>query len=387
MNKIGVITHFYKSENFGGILQSYALCEVINDLDVQVEQISYDFKQNFNNGSNKNVKTNYIKKVKSYLINKILSYRAKKIQKDKIKHEVDSITKRKFEEFISKYIPHSKEVYSNENISTCVENYDVFITGSDQVWNPIFYRPAFLLEFAPSTKTKISYSASIARDSLSQNDLSRFKNALGDFKAISVREESAIGLIKEVCPVEPIVTLDPTLLLKDKWNDVCADRLVQEKYIFCYFLGENKEERKAVKRFAKEKGLRIVFPCYASKISLTYHRKFGDIKLYGVSPDEFLSLIKYAEYVFTDSFHAVVFSNVFKKQYFVFDRNKKGDMNSRIIDITNLFNQQERYVRNSIANKFSYVKSLDEIDYSKENPRFEELYEKSIKFIEESLGV
>ena len=110
-------------------------------------------------------------------------------------------------------------------------------------------------------------------------------------------------------------------------------------------------------------------------------RNFGDEQLYDASPEQFVSLIKYAKYVFTDSFHAVVFSNIYKKQYFVFNRSSEGEMSSRIVDITELFNQRERFCEGKEHETMEYISSLADIDYSVENAVFENSRKKSLEFL------
>lgn len=390
MKKIGIITLYYKNYNYGGLLQAYALASYLNNKGVPCEQISFSFKKDTtviktNETLFQRIKRNGVKGFFHFIKREFNNYKNKPSkQKIRILKKQANV----LDEFISEIILHSKKIYNWKNISESLNEYDAFITGSDQVWNFKWYRPEFFLDFVPSSKIKISYAASLGTNVLNEEQKAIMQNSLKDYKAISLRERDCLSLINDITPVQPIVVVDPTLLLsKSDWESIVAKRVIKEKYVFCYFLENNKQSKKLAQKYAKEHNLKTVNILYASGGHFLKKDNFGDIKLETASPEEFLSLIKYAEYVFTDSFHAVIFSNVFKKQYFVFDRNKKGDMNSRIIDITNLFNQKERYVKNSIGNKFSYVNSLDKIDYSKENPKFDELYEKSIKFIEESLGV
>lgn len=109
------------------------------------------------------------------------------------------------------------------------------------------------------------------------------------------------------------------------------------------------------------------------------------MQLYDTSPEQFLSLIKHASYVFTDSFHAVVFSNIYQKQYFVFNRSKRGEMSTRIVDITALFGQEERFCRDKTREKLAYITALSDIDYKKENEAFENAKRESIEFLKKNL--
>ena len=383
MKRIGIITHYFKNKNYGGNLQAYALSEIITKQGFYTEQICFDkteiclpfFKRIFSSGI-----IGLIKKIWCFPKKKIVGFLK---NSEKKTHKVFIRRNKAMYHFNQKIIPHSDGVYNTQTIKECVGNYDVFITGSDQVWNFTWYHPPYFLDFVPSDKIKMSYAASIAKNSLTKEQKEIFKKSLKDYKAVSVREPSAVKLLEGLSPVEVKTTLDPTLLLrKEDWDEVCADRVIEEEYCFCYFLGENKEERKIATDFAKKHNLKLVFIPHATGVDISLpDLKMKGEKLYEVSPEQFLSLIKHAKYVFTDSFHAVVFSNIYQKQYFVFNRSKKGEMSSRIVDITALFNQSERFCAGKERETLEYVESLSEIDYSQPNEKFEQLKKESIEFL------
>lgn len=385
MKKIGVITLYYKSTNFGGNLQAYALCKALSKYGYTAEQISYLgkrvnkslLKRLFSGGV-----INFFQKCGRYGKSLLLSPLRK--MEDK-KHNLYVLRKRAFFDFNNQIIPHSEEVYTANTILQCVPNYDCFITGSDQVWNMDGYDSSYFLDFVPSEKVKISYAASISKDSLTEEQKEIFRKSLRDYKAVSVREKSAEKLLEGLSPVEVQTVLDPTLLLtREEWDEVCEERVISGKYVFCYFLGENKQERKLAEKFARLHHLKLIALPHTGGIKLM-DRKFGDERLYDVSPQQFISLIKHAEYVFTDSFHAVVFSNIYQKQYFVFNRSKKGEMSSRIVDITELFHQEERFCAGKERERMEYITSLSDIDYTKENKDFERVKQNSIDFLVKNL--
>lgn len=391
--KCALLTHYYGSINYGGVLQAYALCiSIIKFSSCEAEQICYPLEDSDNYRFALKKEENRVRYIiKKYT--KLFLHLPGKIKTKYFAYKYNATIARYFEErrlafshFNQEVIPHSEKTYISDNIAETLSKYDAFITGSDQVWNPNWYTPVFFLDFVPSDKVKISYAASISKDSLTDKEKEVFRKSLADFKAVSVREEQAVDLIKDLSPVKPVVTLDPTLLLDESdWDKVCAPRVVQDDYIFCYFLGDNPKERKIAKRFAKEKGLKLVsVPLTGAKVYSDL--KFGDVILLAASPEEFISLIKHASYVFTDSFHAVVFSQIYKRQYFVFNRDSKGSMNSRIINITNLFDTQERFCNGKDKETLKYVQSLEDIDFTRPNKKFEELKEFSINFLKENLA-
>ena len=381
--KIGIITHYYKSTNYGGNLQAFALCRCLNKMGDDAEQICFQYtaKRSFlKRLVGKNIFKTAVIKVKAKLIHK-------KIQDENLKYNVIERHVAAFEDFNQNVVPNSGKVYDSNNINACVNCYDAFITGSDQVWNVTWYYPEFFLDFVPSDKIKLSYAASIAKSRLTEEQKNIFRKSLRDYRAVSVREKSAEDLIKDLSPVPVQTVLDPTLILeKEDWDNICSDRVVNEDYVFCYFLGENKCSRRLAEDFARKNNLKLVtIPHSGGAIKLA-DRDFGEIKLFDATPNDFISLIKHAKYVFTDSFHAVVFSYIYQKQYFIFNRDKSGSMSSRITDITELFGTQERFCFSKARESVGYIEALEPIDYTKENPTFDELKKKSIDFLKDNLG-
>ncbi|MDY3929415.1 MAG: polysaccharide pyruvyl transferase family protein [Clostridia bacterium] len=364
--KIGIITHYYKSKNYGGNLQAYALCKVLHKLGYQAEQISF-FRT-------KNIKCKISDFYHNINILKNLSvYRSLKLRAKAI------IT------FNLNSIPHSK-VYTEKNIVNSVNDYDAFITGSDQVWHPSAYCPAYLLDFVPSFKTKISYAASVAANVLPDEVKKKFKESFETFNAISVREESSVNLLKDITSCDVAVTLDPTLLLtKDEWIDISEKHSMKEKYVFCFFLGNDIKSRKLAFEFSKKHNLKIVTLPHLLGSVRNCDINFGDYLLYDVSPGMFLSLIKDAEYVFTDSFHASVFSLIFEKEFFVFYRNGFKSMETRIYSLVDIFEVEEHFCNDERKATMEYIESLSPIEYNKSFEKYEYMKSFSIQYLHNSL--
>lgn len=371
--KGAIITHYYKSKNYGGNLQAFALCKVVNSLGYDVEQISYK-----NSTTDKASMPRKLYRAVRKCVKKIKSYRIKK-----------DITSRdaKILHFNENVIPHSEKVYDADSIDSCIDNYDFFITGSDQVWNPSAYCPAYGLDFVPSNKIKLSYAASIAREHLDKEYLNILKRNLADYDAISVREVEAAKLLGNITKQKIHITLDPTLLLsQSEWNEICTDRVIKEPYLFCYFLGNDIKHRELAKKIAHENNLKLVTLPHLLGDYRKCDEDFGDIALFEVSPSDFISLIRYSEMVCTDSFHAVAFSCIYEKEFLAFDRILKQSMGSRIRTITNLLCAEEHFCDDENKLSMEYVKSLDKIDYSKSRVLLCEAKEESKKFLKDSLS-
>ena len=281
--------------------------------------------------------------------------------------------------FNQKVIPHSKEVYFSDTVQTIADKYDIFIAGSDQIWNLKWYHPIYFLDFLPRERTKISYAASLAMEKLNKRQKSIIKKSLRDFKAISLREESTLEIIAPLVKVKPQNVLDPTLLLsKEEWDKHCKKHDIKN-YIFCYFLGDNQKEREIALKFASNQGLKIV------SILQPGEKAFGDVARYDASPEEFLGYIKDSAYVFTDSFHAVVFSFLYNKQYFVFNRNSDGGMSSRIKDVLDIFNTSERFCLNEKDRSLARGSGFLMQEKMKKLEKFEKLKKCSINFLLDSI--
>ena len=365
--KVGIITHYYKSLNYGGSLQAYALCRVLREMGVEAEQICYDMGVS-------SVPKGVLRRIKRT---------AKKVMSGAWGGW--EIRKKRFFSF-QESIPHSQTVCCKDHMTQVAEEYDLFITGSDQVWNTQWYHSAFFLDFVPKGKEKIAYAACVGKKEISEEDRRVFQKYLQDYRAISVREADAVDMVTPCTPVPVVQTLDPTLLLSARqWDDLCAERMIDEKYIFCFLLGYGKQEREVVSRFAKEKGLRLVtlphFPCdYRASDA-----GFGNIRLYDVAPAEFISLIKHAAYVFTDSFHAAVFSGIYQKDFFVLERSGGETMRSRILSLLALFGCGERFLDQPEKTTYEYMIHLPVIDYSRARSRMEAERSASIAFFKNNV--
>lgn len=379
--KVAIITHYYKSKNYGGNLQAYALCKSLEKLGYAAEQLSFDpylrkntsvysafwkFGKRFLKSLNPKV---FIANKKEKRIQKLLDPRYKA-----------------FEKFNQEMIRHSERVYTNIDINECVSHYDAFVTGSDQVWNFAWYNSAYFLDFVPSEKIKISYAASLAMNDLKDHQKEMVKKHLLDFDAISVREKNAVELLTDLTSQKPIWTLDPTLLLdKSEWECLCTENKNDFPYVFCYFLSDSEEERRIAREYSNKMGYKLVTLPYLNCRARKCDDDFGDIRLFEVSPPDFLTLIKNAECVFTDSFHATVFSILFEKEFFVFGRNDHKAMGTRIDSLLSLIEHRERFFDLSEQIDIKGILMLEQIDYKKEFKTICEEKKRSYDFLKNNL--
>ena len=219
----------------------------------------------------------------------------------------------------------------------------------------------YWLDFTDENKIKFSYAPSIGVTKMSEKEKQEIKKHLSTFKAVSCREESGTDFINQIMGEQVCQTvLDPTLMVDRKiWDNICPSNRYDFPYIFVYMLRGTKQQRKAVERFAKKINLKIVtMPFMESEYTVWYDLKFGDIKVWDAAPDEFISLIRNAKYVFTDSFHSSVFSILYHVPFFTFPKVGKAQM-SRITGLQSLVEIDSRMVTTDMEIEKVYNQQID----------------------------
>ncbi len=399
--RLGILSLYYNNANYGGQLQAYALCKKVNELigdKGEAEQICYEktyfdrtkipkptYKQKLAMFFNAPIleKTGYLRLFYQRIINKLRGkFASTKTKVTEVNSTIDPLAYARDNvilRFSQSEIMHSDKIYNHFNAAEMNEYYDGFIVGSDQVWNPEFYNPGLFLDFAANDKYKASYAASISQQRLDAKFSFRFKSHLIGFDKISLRESNT-EILDGIAQIPVEVSLDPTLLLtKEEWDIICSKRIVDEPYLFCYFLGDSIEQRKRAEEYAKINKLKIVtFPNLLGKYR-ECDADFGDFRLYDSSPQDFISLIKYSDYIFTDSFHASVFSLIYHKQFLVFQRAEFPAMITRINTLLDLFEVKERILDENCG--IDEMQNLANVDYSNPFNKFNCMKEKSIKYL------
>lgn len=374
--KVAILTLYYKSLNYGGILQAFALQNYLETSGYDSRQISYIYDSGFTNW-------NYVK----YLLHNILIpfYHLMKYKK----WEMNFLRRRRKVLKFSNSIPHTK-IVTKKSIGQLSNEFDFFICGSDQIWNPIGWQSTFFLDFIPDKKKKISYAASIARDSLTKAELSFIEPYLYEFSYISVREKnSAILLNEKLSDINIIDVPDPVFLLNRSQWDIISERghnKIEGPYIFAYFLGENEENRRKAINFAKKMRLKIFFVGYTDKKLYGWEISHRDILLSNLGVEDFLKCISKATIVITDSFHAAAFSAIFHTPFYALPRFNKTDvnsMNSRLKVLVEELGIEDRFVED-LNNISSYSWSEDEIKSLECNLLM--LKNKGRSYLQKSLG-
>lgn len=358
MKKIGIITlngYF----NYGNRLQNYALQEILLSMGNIVETIRVERAENpsrFLDG---------LRAIKRWGISPSLYYL------DKNRHRV-------FYDFSKKYIKEtSKEYHGHAPLEGLSAQYDYFVVGSDQVWNPAMNRmaPIFFLTFTNKEK-RIAYAPSLGVSEINPDYIEKYKEWISGMHRLSVREDDGAKIIKELTGREAPVLVDPTLLLtREKWISIAkeANNKPKGKYLLTYFLGDIPPEyKKQIKSIVKENNLEVI--------------NLGDIiekETYRTGPSEFIDYINSCSVFCTDSFHGAVFSILMERPFIVYERKGTSlSMYSRINTLLNKFDLNSRKAENIKTNE-----EVFNIDYSHVPPILEAERKKAFDYLKEALNI
>ena len=344
-------------ENYGTYLQAYALQHKLKELGYQ-NHILYD---------------SYFAK---YVSNSVsLKQRLKNIIKAIIRGKSD-LTHLKYKYFAYRYLDIDYNIKSIEDLG---DKYDTFICGSDQIWSPYLdFEPFYYLGF--EAKKKIAYAPSLGTG---ECDELYMKNAIPQirrFDFISVREKKSASLLSKYIDKEIITVVDPTLLLNSVEWDKLTCKIKEKEYIVCYFLTPNKWYMDYVKAYALKYNMKLL--CFRNQP--VYENLTND--LIDGGPIEFISYIKNANIVFTDSFHASIFSLIFHKNFFTFKRFKDGeefDQNTRIYDLFASLNIRDRFLGEEDLDVLDNLKAVNWYEVDK---KIKQMRHISIDYLEKALA-
>lgn len=320
-----------------------------------------------------------------------------KMMHNQIKNEKYKVNCQKrgeaFERFKNKYFRLSEKYSSYEELAASVNKYSAYLVGSDQLWKPDSIEQGYYtLDFVPDNIKKISYATSFGVKKLPHFQIKKAKNFLNRFDRISVREQSGKKIVDEISDKSAEVVLDPTLLLdKNEWGKILEENksIIETPYIFVYLLGNNPEHREIIKKVKSIKGYPIVALLHVDEY-IAEDEEFADISPYDVDPSEFLSLIKNAEYIFTDSFHASVFSIIFEKQFFTFNRfneSNKNGTNTRIDNLMEITGLGKRRMSNITDSNLLEEKIESKILYDEVKKRISECKKSSLAFLKSAFEI
>ena len=326
--KIAIMT-WYQYVNFGTALQASAMHHVISGLGYKPDLVRYQHRRSA--GSND------------------LSGLAKRAVK-KLCHPNSATYKSKerdglFAAYLDQRITLTEECRSYAELRGLNGSYDAFVCGSDQIWSPLGYDANYFLQFVTDTRRMVAYAPSMG-PAKTEHPVLREKLArhISRFRHLAVREQQAAEFIRQLTGQDARVVLDPTLLMDAaQWDAYCnvpTQSPLSEPYMVCYFLGEPEKYQNYVNQLSKALNL----PFYV--IPVKKSQKNGKNALpFSVGPAEFVSLIRHASYVCTDSFHGMAFAVNYGVPFSILKRFSEKDpqnQNSRIINLLGLLQLEHR---------------------------------------------
>lgn len=344
--KIDIVT-LHRAQNYGSVLQTFALQKQIENLGHQAFILDYYPERYTNKGLLKRLKnkSSRFKNPLVLLIAKLLiypSYLRKGIQFNKFMH----------------YLNLAKPSFAtNEEGMGRFTDADAYCAGSDQIWNSHWnegVEKALFLDFVPKGKLCFSYAASIGLSKIPANEIAETKLLLDKFEFLSLREDKGVELVKELGRTDAVQCLDPTLLMsKEEWSQYADDSYNGKEYVLTYNLHHDSEIDKCAKEIASKFHLQI------RNISYNWH----DIVRHGhldwcPTVEGFLGLIKNAKYVVADSFHATAFSIIFEKPFVVITPEVASSRLSSLLKMLGLDDHN--------INKFTSLKVIEQpINYNR----------------------
>lgn len=356
---VGIVT-FHRAENFGAVLQCYALQEFLKSQGHHVEIIDYRPLSIEKGYKYFNIEyTGFIKLIKDLILN--LLTLGMKIKK-----------KAKYQGFRTGFFNLSKSVYDSEQIE---DKYDAIICGSDQIWNLRLtggIDRVYFLDF-PTNAKKIAFSCSSeSKDYIKYNEVKEeLKFMLSAFTKISVRENTLASYLHEYLQIDAKVTCDPTFLQgREFYTALLSQPLMKaDSYVLVYNLVETEKSTLFAKEYAQKNGLKIlvVHAGFRSK----YH---GDIDVYDAGPLELLNYINNANLVVTTSFHGLALSLILNKQVCVIDDGPNARQKNLL----------KQLGLDSIIVSDNYHVSF--IDYQKINEKIQHYKEDSLNYLQKALN-
>lgn len=367
--KIGILT-LQGSYNCGSMLQAYALQRVIfEQKNADVELID------FTNTKQKNMYSFPQKDISLGIRPSIYNIR-RKIMAPLIEQQIND-----YKEFKKRYLVTSTSKY--EDGKELIEKtlpYNVYISGSDQIWNVLMedFDEAYFLGWVRRTK-KIAYAPSTGGNSPITGSVSSINvvNWLKEYSFLSVRDEISQKYIKEILGSDVSIVLDPTLLLnKEEWDELIEEPLYSGKYIFYYSYGYYSDEmNKIVHNYGKKHKMPI-YVINASKWIRKSLIRYGFKLANQGGPIAFLNLMKYAHITFVESFHGVIFAYIFKKNFWFLNDNTNGKIDLRIDFLLKQLDMHERIIDKTSSRTKNLERS---VNYT--NKSIEDLKNKSLLYL------
>lgn len=379
--KIGIIT-ILKVNNYGAELQAYATQAALKKLGYEVEIIDYLFYKNPGHRRTKwsapVFRFSLVSRLKEWLYPKMTALKTLNNRK------TQKLRERRFANFHKENTSLSPTYRSMDELYSARLPYDMYLTGSDQVWNPGIYSSLnpYFLTFAPEGKKRVAYAASFGVSQIPAYAKPYYRERLRQYDAIGVREREAVDMVQSVADRKAEWVLDPTLLLtKVDWMKVARqpETSINGKYILIYELTPCPYIGQFARHLHAAKGWQMVRIC---KRACREYKERDIINITDAGPAEFLHLVANAGLVITNSFHGTAFSINFGRDFYtVLPLRKKN--NSRQRSLLQMFGLGERLLVEGTP--WEDIPNTS-IDYSEVDKCLDRERNKSIQFLEDAIN-
>lgn len=358
MQRIGIIT-FLHNDNYGSTLQAWALQKAVASLGYQAEHMDYK--------PNRTEKlANLLRSGNSpRLLLEGLRKRAVKATNSGARSKSAS-----FAPFYQQHMALSPVCASHAALKRQARHYSLLLSGSDQIWSPLWLNPAYFLDFAGSTP-RVAYAASLGVSQISsKRKIRRMAGLVRSYKAVSLREQEGAQLLAPMLGYQPEVMPDPVCLqTRETWQALAEHPHLPQPYLLCYFLGDDPTYWPRAAALAKEKGLSLlVIPVTEAAYRQPY--PLAD----GLSPQGWLGHLDEAAFICTDSFHGTVFASMLQRPFAVFRRDREDDPASKNSRIDNLLRQ------------LGLTDGLEDIPWPQVEERFAAMRQRGLSWLEASLS-
>ena len=386
MKKIGLLIA-YKNPNYGTMLQAFATQYVVESYGLETEVIDYTADRINKHYALDGGLFRFL--IDAYQEKKKIKERSQ--CKDMIFQQNAEKRKASYKDFINRRIHNIKKVIGFSELKKLGTSYDAVLIGSDQKWHPGFsFGVDSSFRFVPKNVRTISYATSLGVSEYPNSYWRTSRNAWKRINFLSVREKTGADIIRRVCggSVHVEVVVDPTYLItSEEWNKLFpVERKYEDKYVFCYFLGNDIESKRCARRYADQNGLKLVSVVSNESFS-EIDQEYADHLIIGESPEGFVNWIRGAGCIFTDSFHGTAFSVMNEKQIYVFYRkniNVLLQRHSRIDDILSLWGIEYRLIPDQARDWNKYQEQM--IDYSLVTLKVQAERERSMEFLKKALS-
>lgn len=355
MKKVALLT-FHDTTNFGALLQTYGLYKKLNDIGIDCRILNYQCE-------------NIVKREIPSAFH--FSFNPKKLFVELFIRPQFRRRYKAMHMFIDKNMPKITQPYDRRGLIELKEDFDTFVVGSDMLWGVDITNNdySYFLDFVSDNKNKISYATSIGKREWSEEEANIISNLLNRFSFVSVREDATAQRLHSVLNKECCVVCDPTMLLETKeWTNFIKKDYKLNNYVLVYFNSDDGKLYEDAKKYAYKHGKKL--------IDITPLPSFYT-RTYNVFPyfvEDFLSLLYYADMVFTASYHGLLFSLYFHKNFIYYNRQPA-------------YRMQTIAYRLNIESREGHLIDFDNIlplNYSYIDAKIEEYRKESVNFIKKA---